>query len=136
MTARIDVVQFDWEQLTAEAIRARGNAYAPYSEFPVGAAALTTSGRVIRGCNVENASYGHALCAECGVVSALHAEDAGLIVALVVVDRDDHLISPCGRCRQILLENATEDAVIKLRDGELTLLELMPHPFIKNNLNQ
>lgn len=131
MTAPID-----WTQLTAEAVRARAHAYSPYSEFPVGAAALTTSGRVVRGCNVENASYGHALCAECGVVSALHVEDAGHIVALVVVDRDDHLIPPCGRCRQILLENATADAVIKLPVGEVELTELMPYPFNKDNLTQ
>ena len=126
--------QIDWHELQLEAIRARASAYAPYSEFPVGAAALTNSGRVIRGCNVENASYGHALCAECGVVSALHAEDSGAIVALVVVDKDDHLISPCGRCRQILLENATSDAVIKLPAGEVALSDLMPYPFTRDNL--
>lgn len=129
-------VQIQWSQLITEAIRARANAYAPYSDFPVGAAALTTSGKIIRGCNVENASYGHALCAECGVVSALHAEDAGEIVALVVVDRNDQLISPCGRCRQILLENATTDAHISLPEGILKLTELMPYPFTRDNLAQ
>ena len=128
--------QTNWQKLRTEAIRACESAYAPYSEFPVGAAALTSSGRIIRGCNVENASYGHALCAECGVVSALHAEQAGLIVALVVVDKDDHLISPCGRCRQILIENASPQAHILLADGEVLLSDLMPHPFSRDNLTR
>ncbi len=126
----------NWQELRSEAIRARASAYAPYSNFPVGAAALTSSGRIIRGCNVENASYGHALCAECGVVSALHVEQAGHIVALVVVDKDDHLISPCGRCRQILLENASPQATILLAEGEVLLSDLMPHPFSRDNLTR
>lgn len=126
--------EVNWTQLEQEAVRARDNAYAPYSLFPVGAAALTTSGRVIRGCNVENVAYGHTLCAECGVVSALHAEDAGKITAVVVVNQDGHRISPCGRCRQLLIENSTADAQIFLADGVISVPELLPHPFDKNNL--
>lgn len=126
--------EVDWNALVQEAERVRDNAYAPYSHFPVGAAALTSSGQIVSGCNVENAAYGHTLCAECGLVSALHAQNAGHIVAVAVVDAESNLISPCGRCRQLLLENSAEDAQIFLASGVTTVVSLLPHPFDKTNL--
>ena len=93
-----------WDDLRGEAVAAMKNAYAPYSRFPVGAAGLTDDGRVVTGCNVENASYGLGLCAECGLVSALYASGGGRLVAVAVVDRDGSPCPPCGRCRQLLLE--------------------------------
>ena len=125
----------DWDALVQEAERVRDNAYAPYSNFPVGAAALTTSGQIVSGCNVENAAYGHTLCAECGLVSALQAQDAGHIVAVVVVDAASNLISPCGRCRQLLLENSSDDAKISLASGVTLVSSLLPHPFDKSSLS-
>lgn len=93
-----------WADLRGEAVAAMKNAYAPYSRFPVGAAGVTDDGRVVTGCNVENASYGLGLCAECGLVSALHASGGGRLVAVAVVDGDGNPCPPCGRCRQLLLE--------------------------------
>jgi cytidine deaminase len=124
----------DWDALVQLAEQVRDNAYAPYSHFPVGAAGLTTSGHRVTGCNVENAAYGHTLCAECGLVSALHAQAVGHLVAVVVVDGVGQLISPCGRCRQLLLENSAEGAQIKLTSGVIPITALLPHPFDKSNL--
>ena len=90
----------DWPGLRRAALEAMGRAYAPYSQFPVGAAALVDDGRVISGCNVENASYGLGLCAECGLVSALHATGGGRLVAFACVDYRGHVLMPCGRCRR------------------------------------
>ena len=95
----------DWEALRAAARDAMSRAYAPYSNFPVGAAALVDDGRVVTGCNVENASYGLGLCAECGLVSALHAGGGGRLVALTCCDGSGELLMPCGRCRQLLWEH-------------------------------
>ena len=95
----------DWESLTRYATQMLDRAYAPYSEFQVGAAGLVDDGRVVLGCNVENASYGVGLCAECGLVSALHGSGGGRLVAMVCVNRDGETLMPCGRCRQLLWEN-------------------------------
>src|SRR6187402_2718584 len=95
----------DWATLRRAALEAMGNAYAPYSQFPVGAAALVDDGRIVTGCNVENASYGVGLCAECGLVSALHSSGGGRLVAVSCVDQHGNALMPCGRCRQILWEN-------------------------------
>jgi cytidine deaminase len=95
----------DWAGLRASAAAAARSAYAPYSRLHVGAAALTDSGRLVTGCNVENASYGLTLCAECGLVSALHAGGDGRLVALSVVAGDGEPLAPCGRCRQLLMEH-------------------------------
>ena len=94
----------EWSRLRAAATEAAGRAYAPYSRFPVGAAGQAADGQVITGCNVENASYGLTLCAECGLVSALHAAGGGTLVAVSVVTADGAPLLPCGRCRQLLLE--------------------------------
>src|ERR1700741_561358 len=92
----------DWDALREAARSAMTHAYAPYSQFPVGAAALVDDGRIVVGCNVENASYGLGLCAECGLVSALHTSGGGRLVALACVDFHGDVLMPCGRCRQLL----------------------------------
>ena len=109
-------------------------AYAPYSNFPVGAAALVDDGRVVVGCNVENAAYGVTLCAECGVVSALHATGGGRIVALSCVDRSGLPLMPCGRCRQLLWENGGPDCLVEADPTPLRMDELLPHAFGPENL--
>lgn len=93
-----------WSELWAAAHKASASAYAPYSKLSVGAAALTDDGRVVTGCNVENASYGLTLCAECGLVGDLHRTGGGRLVAVAVTDGDGNPLTPCGRCRQLLYE--------------------------------
>src|SRR3982751_1841475 len=95
-----DGSDIDWDGLRARAREMTGHAYAPYSDFQVGAAALVDDGRIVVGCNVENASYGVGLCAECGMVSSLYATGGGTLVAAVCVDRHGKVLMPCGRCRQ------------------------------------
>jgi cytidine deaminase len=128
------VTEIDWVALRAAAVEVMGNAYAPYSDFPVGAAALVDDGRVVVGCNVENAAYGVTLCAECGVVSALHATGGGRIVALSCVDRSGLPLMPCGRCRQLLWENGGPDCLIEADPAPLRMDELLPHAFGPENL--
>ena len=111
------------------------SAYAPYSGFPVGAAALTDDGRVITGCNVENASYGLALCAECGVVSALHAGGGGRLVALVAVNGSSAVVMPCGRCRQLLWEHGGAEMLIETVSlGIVPMREVLPDAFGPDDL--
>ena len=98
-------MEINWEQLRSEALSAMGKAYVPYSKFPVGGAALVDDGRIVTGCNVENASYGLTLCAECGLVSSLIATGGGRLVAFVCVDIAGNPLMPCGRCRQLLQEH-------------------------------
>src|SRR4051812_7316981 len=98
-------MEIDWAGLRAAAIEAMRHAYAPYSYFPVGVAGLVDDGRVVVGCNVENASYGVTLCAECGLVTSLHATGGGRLVAISCVDANGSPLMPCGRCRQLLWEN-------------------------------
>lgn len=120
----------DWAALRAAAGAASAHAYAPYSRFPVGAAGLVDDGRIVVGCNVENASYGLALCAECGVVSALLVGGGGRLVALACVDGAGAALVPCGRCRQLLLEHGGPDCLIDTpRRGPVPLRELLPEPF-------
>src|SRR5687767_14383701 len=112
------VSQVDWEALRTAAREMLGRAYVPYSNYPVGAAALVDDGRVVSGCNVENASYGLTLCAECGVVSELHRSGGGVLVAIACVspDSDRHLL-PCGRCRQLLHEAGGPELLVDGPDG-------------------
>lgn len=119
----------DWGALTAAAIAARGNAYAPYSHFPVGAAGLTTDGRILTGVNVENASLGLTLCAECSLVSNLWTSGGGRLRAVTVVDGDGQPLVPCGRCRQLLVEHGDPDVRILTPAGERSISELLPEPF-------
>mgnify|MGYP001210453069 CR=1 FL=1 len=119
----------DWERLRSAAREAMRNAYAPYSRFPVGAAALTSTGKVVVGCNVENASYGLTLCAECGLVSALHAGGGGRLVAFPCCDAAGERLMPCGRCRQLLWEHGGGELAIDTARGVVPLRELLPDAF-------
>jgi cytidine deaminase len=119
----------DWKSLRDKAIHAARGAYAPYSGFPVGAAALVDDGRIIAGCNVENVSYGLGLCAECAVVCALHSTGGGRLRALVCVDGAGALLMPCGRCRQVLLEHGGPDLLIDHPEGPRRLGVLLPDAF-------
>ena len=122
-------MEIDWAELKAAAIDAMESAYAPYSRFPVGAAALVDDGRVVVGCNVENASYGLGLCAECGLVSALHATGGGRLVAFTCCDRDGSALMPCGRCRQLLWEHGGAELLVESVSGIRPLSELLPDAF-------
>jgi cytidine deaminase len=119
----------DWPGLRRAALEAMGHGYAPYSQFPVGAAALVDDGRVVTGCNVENASYGLTLCAECGLVSALHATGGGRLVAFACVDSHGSVLMPCGRCRQLLWEHGGPDLLVDTAEGSKAMIELLPMPF-------
>jgi cytidine deaminase len=111
-------------------------AYAPYSKFPVGAAGLVDDGRVVTGCNVENAAYGVVLCAECGVVSQLHATGGGRLVAMACVDADENPLLPCGRCRQLLYEFGGEDLLVETVDGPKPMSEILPYAFGPEDLSR
>ena len=127
----------DWPGLRAAALTAAGRAYAPYSGLRVGAAAQAASGDVVTGCNVENASYGLTLCAECGLVSALHASGAaGPLLAVAVVAGDGEPLLPCGRCRQLLLEAGGGDLLVDTAAGPVELKVLLPAAFTGTDLSQ
>lgn len=124
----------DWEVLRDKAIQVAARAYAPYSRFPVGAAALVDNGRVVAGCNVENVSYGLGLCAECSVVSALHSTGGGRLLALACVDSGGTPLMPCGRCRQVLLEHGGPELLIDHPAGPRRLGDLLPDAFGPDDL--
>jgi cytidine deaminase len=126
---------FDWDALTAEAIGAATHAYAPYSHFPVGAAALVDDGRVVLGCNVENASYGVGLCAECGLVSQLHLTGGGRLTHFVCVNGQSEVIMPCGRCRQLLYENGGAELLLMTVSGVRRMDEVLPDAFGPDDLD-
>jgi cytidine deaminase len=136
-------VTIDWPGLRAEAIAAASRAYAPYSRLRAGAAGLTGDGRTVTGCNVENASFGLTLCAECGLVSALHSTaappppsdsvgapvDGPVLVAVAVVAGDGDPLLPCGRCRQLLLEAGGPELLVDTVSGPVPLARLLPAAF-------
>jgi cytidine deaminase len=122
-------VEVDWKVLQDKAIEVSRRAYAPYSHFPVGAAALVDDGRIVSGCNVENVSYGLGLCAECAVVCALHSGGGGRLLALACVAADGELLMPCGRCRQVLFEHGGAQMLIAHPAGPRRLAELLPDAF-------
>ncbi|MDO7867532.1 cytidine deaminase [Nocardioides jiangxiensis] len=124
----------DWDALTAAATEVMAHAYAPYSRFPVGAAALVDDGRVVTGCNVENASYGLTLCAECGLVSALHASGGGQLTHFVCVDGSGALLMPCGRCRQLLFEHGGPSLQVLTTSGVRRMADLLPDAFGPHDL--
>jgi cytidine deaminase len=128
--------EIDWPALREAAVGAMRRAYAPYSNFPVGAAALVDDGRVVVGCNVENASYGIGLCAECGLVSALHASGGGRLVAMACVDANGAPLMPCGRCRQLLWEHGGPDCLIDHVDGPEPMASLLPYAFDDTDLGR
>jgi cytidine deaminase len=119
----------DWEDLRARAVAVAARAYAPYSSLHVGAAALVDDGRLVTGCNVENASYGLGLCAECGLVSALHASGGGRLVALACRSGAGELLMPCGRCRQLLYEFSAPGMLLETVSGIRTIDEVLPDAF-------
>ena len=120
---------FDWEALTEEARRISRRAYVPYSHFPVGAAARVDDGRLVTGCNVENAAYGVTLCAECGVVSSLVAGGGGRLTHFVCVNRAGEVIMPCGRCRQLLFEHGGQELLLLTVSGVRPMREVLPDAF-------
>jgi cytidine deaminase len=126
----------DWPALRAVAVEAMGHAYAPYSGFPVGAAALVDDGRVVAGCNVENASYGLGLCAECGLVSQLLLTGGGRLVAFTCVDGHGELLTPCGRCRQLLYEHGGPDLMLETTSGIRPMSEMLPDAFGPEDLEK
>jgi cytidine deaminase len=119
----------DWNALRAAAREAMQRAYVPYSHFPVGAAALVDDGRTVTGCNVENASYGLTLCAECGLVSGLHASGGGRLVAFTCCDAEGARLMPCGRCRQLLWEHGGPELLVDTPEGILPMTQVLPQAF-------
>lgn len=120
---------FDWDELRRHATEATARAYAPYSRYPVGAAATVDDGRVVVGCNVENAAYGVGLCAECGVVSQLHAGGGGRLTHFVCVNGQGEVIMPCGRCRQLLFEHGGPALELMTVSGVRRMDEVLPDAF-------
>lgn len=129
MSTPVDPAQVDWDALRARATEVMHRAYAPYSRFKVGAAALVDDGRIVAGCNVENAAYGVVLCAECGLVSDLVAGGGGRLVAFTCVDGHGDVLMPCGRCRQLLFEHGGPDLVLETVSGLRTMAEVLPDAF-------
>lgn len=125
----------DWARLREAATAVMRRAYAPYSRFPVGAAGLVEDGRIVSGCNVENASYGVGLCAECGLVSHLHASGGGRLVAVVCVNAHANPLMPCGRCRQLLWENGGPDLLLETVRGIRPMSEVLPDAFGPDDLD-
>jgi cytidine deaminase len=126
--------EFDWEGLRAQAVTAMQHAYAPYSHYPVGVAGRVDDGRVVSGCNVENAAYGVALCAECGMVSQLHITGGGRLTHVVCVDAQGQVIMPCGRCRQLLWENGGAELLLWTVSGVKPMSEVLPDAFGADDL--
>ncbi|WP_185976212.1 cytidine deaminase [Mycolicibacterium sp. 018/SC-01/001] len=124
----------NWELLRRKAVDVSQQAYAPYSGFPVGAAALVDDYRIVTGCNVENVSYGLGLCAECAVVCALISSGGGRLVALACVGPDGATLMPCGRCRQVLLEHGGPDMLVDHPSGPRPLRQLLPDAFGPDDL--
>ncbi|WP_171618357.1 MULTISPECIES: cytidine deaminase [unclassified Arthrobacter] len=131
----IPAEEIPWEMLTAAATEAMRRAYVPYSKFPVGAAALTDDGRMVSGCNVENASYGLTLCAECSLVSQLQMTGGGKLVAFSCVDGNGNTLMPCGRCRQLLYEFRAPGMQLLTVSGIKTMDEVLPDAFGPEHLS-
>jgi cytidine deaminase len=123
------MTDIDWGLLRRRAADAAGRAYAPYSGLGVGAAGVTQEGRIVTGCNVENASYGLTLCAECGLVASLHDSGGGRLAAVTVTDRDGSVLAPCGRCRQLLYEAGGAELLVDGARGPRRMSDLLPQAF-------
>lgn len=130
----MDSANVDWDALQQAATDIMTKAYAPYSKFKVGVAGLMDDGRIVSGCNVENAAYGVGLCAECGMVSNIHATGGGKLVAITCVDQHANSLMPCGRCRQLLWENGRPDTLITTPEGMRTLADILPQAFGPDDL--
>jgi len=124
----------DWDLLRSEAIAAMKKSYSPYSKFPVGVAGLVNDGRIVSGCNVENASYGLTLCAECSMISHLTMTGGGRIMAVVCVDKNGELLSPCGRCRQLLFEHGGKELELLTPEGPQPMSVILPWGFGPDDL--
>lgn len=125
----------DWEALRAAAFAAMLRAYVPYSHFPVGAAGLVADGRMVSGCNVENASFGLTLCAECSLISQLCLTGGGMLTHVACVDRSGNDLMPCGRCRQLLYEHGGPSCLIHTTQGILPLSLILPNAFGPHDLS-
>ena len=125
-----------WAELRQKAIDAMSRAYAPYSHFPVGAAAMVDDGRFVSGCNVENASYGVGLCAECSLVSELAMTGGGKLVAFTCVDGKGQTLMPCGRCRQLLYEHSAPGMLLETVSGMKTIDDVLPDAFGPRQLEE
>lgn len=126
----------DWQLLHATAIAASKKAYAPYSNFPVGVAGLVNDGRIVSGCNVENASYGLGLCAECSMTSELVMSGGGRLVAVLCVDAQGDYLAPCGRCRQLLFEHGGNELLLMTPDGPMKMSTILPWAFGPEDLDR
>lgn len=124
----------DWDRLHQAAVDAMAHSYSPYSNFPVGVAGYADDGRLVSGANVENASYGLTLCAECSMVSALHASGGGRLTAIYCVDGKGECLMPCGRCRQLLYEHGGPHMLLMTPEGILTMADVLPQAFGPANL--
>jgi cytidine deaminase len=129
-------MEINWDALHVSAKEIMKKAYVPYSNFKVGVAALVDDGRVVVGCNSENASYGVGLCAECGLISSLTATGGGRLVAAVCVDGDGNYLSPCGRCRQLLFEHGGNELLFMTPDGPKPMSHMLPWAFGPEDLNK
>lgn len=129
-------MDINWDALHVSAKEIMKRAYAPYSNFKVGVAALVDDGRVVVGCNSENASYGVGLCAECGLISSLTATGGGRLIAAVCVDGDGNYLSPCGRCRQLLFEHGGNEMLFMTPDGPKPMSHMLPWAFGPEDLNK
>jgi cytidine deaminase len=129
-------VEVNWGALRTAANAAMQKAYVPYSKFKVGVAALTEDGRIVSGCNIENASYGLTLCAECSMVSELFMTGGGRLVAFTCVDGNGNILMPCGRCRQLLFEHSAEGMVLETVSGFKTIDEVIPDAFGPRDLEE
>ena len=126
----------DWQRLSALAVEAMERADCPYSGFPVGAAGLTADGRLVSGCNVENAGYGCTLCAECSMVSELVRTGGGRLVAVACVNGNKEPVAPCGRCRQVIYEHGGDECVVLMPAGAMTMREVLPGAFGPDDLGE
>jgi cytidine deaminase len=125
----------DWDLLRTSAVEAMHHAYAPYSGFPVGVAGLVEDGRIVSGCNVENAAYGVALCAECGMISQLRLSGGGRLAAVSCVNGNGDPLMPCGRCRQLLWEHGGAGCQVMTAAGVRTMAEILPDAFGGDDLD-
>lgn len=128
--------EINWDALRAAANTAMKKAYVPYSKFAVGAAALTEDGRIVSGCNIENASYGVTLCAECSMVSDLFMGGGGRLVAFTCVDGHGNVLMPCGRCRQLLFEHSAPGMILETVSGMKTIDQVIPDAFGPRDLEE
>ncbi|MDY5585051.1 MAG: cytidine deaminase [Arcanobacterium sp.] len=130
------MAEINWQQLIDEAVTAMKKAYAPYSGYPVGAAAFVDDGRIVSGCNVENAATGVGLCAECGMISELIMGGGGRLTAFVAVNGNSEVIVPCGRCRQLLYEHGGAKLEVLMPRGVVPLSVVLPDAFGPEDLGE